>query len=88
MLLNSKVSRLVYNEIFPPRTDSHCNSYFCYDTKIFLRIKKTADLKLSEQLEYKCYLAKVISTLNLNWYMFAVMFSNKTRINEIKKYLW
>ena len=50
----------------------------------FLKDVKTADLELFEQLEYKCYLAKVIFTLNLKWYMFAVMFSNKTRINEIQ----
>ena len=35
---------------------------------------KTADLELSEQLEYKCWLAKVISTLHFKWYMFAVVF--------------
>ena len=34
---------------------------------------ETADLEISEQLEYKCYLAKVISTLNFKWYMFALM---------------
>ena len=34
---------------------------------------KTSDLELSEQLEYKCCLAKAVSTLNLKWYMFAVV---------------
>ena len=34
---------------------------------------KTADVELSEQLEYKGDLAKDISTLNFKWNMFAVV---------------
>ena len=34
---------------------------------------KTADLELSELLDYKCHLDKVISTLNFKWYMFGVV---------------
>ena len=42
---------------------------------------KTADLELSEQFDYKCHLAKVISTLNLNWHMFAVVCFQQSQEN-------
>ena len=49
---------------------------------------KTADLKLSEQLEYECQLAKVISTLSLEWYMFAVVCFQQNWDKSNWKYLW
>ena len=39
----------------------------------FLKKELKPDLKLSEQLEYKCHLGKVISVLNPRWYAFAVV---------------
>ena len=72
-MLILQVFRLVDNEIFPPRTYSLCNSCFLAMThEDFIKKDfKTVDLELSELLDYKCHLEKVIATLNLRWYMFA-----------------
>ena len=53
------------------KTEDEKSRLYCYN--VLRKDFKTADRELSEQLEYKCYLAKVKSTLNFKWYVFALM---------------